>query len=73
LCIGRLLFHLLLLVAQGFAGLQVQQPLAGQLLGATLQQPQQIYDPMTIDVSKLNSIFVQRQQPALTGTFIRPM
>jgi hypothetical protein len=62
-----------LLLLQGFAGLQVQQPIAGQLLGATLQPQQQLYDPMTIDVSKLNSIFVQRQQPALTGAFIRPM
>uniref|UniRef100_A0A383W2Q4 RRM domain-containing protein n=1 Tax=Tetradesmus obliquus TaxID=3088 RepID=A0A383W2Q4_TETOB len=61
-----------LATTQGFAGLQVQQPLAGQLLGA-LQQPQQMYDPMTIDVSKLNSIFVQRQQPGLTGAFIRQM
>jgi hypothetical protein len=67
-----LLLPLLVSLLQGFAGLQVQQPMARQLLGATLQQ-QQIYDPMTIDVSKLNSIFVQRQQPGLTGALIRPM
>jgi hypothetical protein len=68
-----LLLPLLVWLLQGFAGLQLQQPMAGQLLGATLQQQQQMYDPVTIDVSKLNSIFVQRQQPALAGAFIRPM
>ncbi|KAF6261797.1 hypothetical protein COO60DRAFT_723062 [Scenedesmus sp. NREL 46B-D3] len=58
--------------SQGFAGLQMQ-PMTGQLLGSTLQQQQQVFDPMTVDVSKLNTIFLQRQQPALTGAFLRPM
>ncbi len=63
------------------SGLQVQQGLAGSLAanqqllapGALQQQPQ-VYDPLAgMDVNKLNTIFIQRQQPALTGAFLRPM
>lgn len=57
------------------AGLQMQPGLAaGQLLAATGIQQQQVYDPLAgMDVNKLNSIFIQRQQPSLTGAFTRPM
>lgn len=40
------------------------------------QQPAQVYDPMGMDMSKLtqmNALFMQRQQPALAGTFMRPV
>lgn len=40
------------------------------------QQPAQVYDPMGMDMSKLtqmNALFMQRQQPALAGAFMRPV
>jgi hypothetical protein len=50
--------------------------MGGSLMAVSgLQQaPQQIYDPLAgVDVDKLNAMFIQRQQPALTGAFLRPM
>jgi hypothetical protein len=46
--------------------------------GALQQQQQsaQMYDPMGMDMSKLtqmNTLFMQRQQPALAGAFMRPV
>eukprot|EP00878_Enallax_costatus_P000591 GHUV01000689.1.p1 GENE.GHUV01000689.1~~GHUV01000689.1.p1 ORF type:complete len:378 (+),score=146.74 GHUV01000689.1:165-1298(+) len=38
------------------------------------QQQQLLFDPTTaVDVSKLNALFMQRQQPGITGAFMRPM
>jgi hypothetical protein len=32
-----------------------------------------MYDPLTMDVGKLNAMFMQRQQPQLAGGFMRPV
>lgn len=66
----------------GFGGLQqglATSALGSQLLAAgALQPPQQqqqlLFDPTAaVDVSKLNALFMQRQQPGLTGAFMRPI
>lgn len=53
------------------AGMPNQQLMAAGALQQ--QQPQQMYDPIGMDVGKLNALFMQRQQPALAGGFMRPV
>jgi hypothetical protein len=76
---------LVLLVLQGlpanlanqFAGMQMASGMPNQqLMGAgalQAQQQAQMYDPLTMDVGKLNAMFMQRQQPQLAGGFMRPV
>lgn len=50
------------------------QPMAAGLGGYGSQALAGMYDPMGgMDVSKLNALFMQRQQPALAGGFMRPV
>lgn len=77
--------YLVLLVLQGlpanlanqFAGMQMASGMPNQqLMGAgalQAQQQAQMYDPLTMDVGKLNAMFMQRQQPQLAGGFMRPV
>jgi hypothetical protein len=59
--------------SQALAGMASQQQLLG-VLQQQQQQQQAMYDPMGgMDVSKLNALFMQRQQPALAGGFMRPV
>lgn len=69
-------------LSNGLGGLQqglAANALSNQLLAAgALQPPQQqqqfLFDPTAaVDVSKLNALFMQRQQAGLTGAFMRPM
>lgn len=68
-------------LSAGLSALQVQQGLGtsigNQLLGAgalqSIPQQQLLFDPTAaVDVTKLNALLMQRQQPALTGAFLRP-
>lgn len=63
-------------LAGNFGGMQMAAGMPNQQLmaaGALPQQQPQVYDPLTMDVGKLNAMFMQRQQPALAGAFMRPV
>lgn len=66
-------------LAGNFAGMQMASGMPNQQLmaaGALQQQAGQVYDPLSMDMSKLtqmNQLFMQRQQPALAGAFMRPV
>lgn len=63
-------------LAGNFGGMQMAAGMPNQQLmaaGALQQQQAGVYDPIAMDVSKLNAMFMQRQQPALAGAFMRPV
>eukprot|EP00878_Enallax_costatus_P024240 GHUV01025853.1.p1 GENE.GHUV01025853.1~~GHUV01025853.1.p1 ORF type:complete len:263 (-),score=106.91 GHUV01025853.1:196-984(-) len=63
-------------VQQGLSASSLSSQLlaAGALQPPQQQQQQLLFDPTTaVDVSKLNALFMQRQQPGITGAFMRPM
>jgi hypothetical protein len=63
-------------VTTGLACLPPQQQLfTGTLQPQQLQQQQAaMFDSMgAMDIGKLNALFMQRQQPALSGGYMRPV